>query len=539
MQPNTINQSDSLNQIVERLGSANNVLITVSKDPSVDQLAACIGLTLALNKHGKHATAVFSGKIPSTLEFLQPEMTIERNTNSLRDFIISLDKSKADKLRYKVEDEFVKIFITPYKTSIDDKDLNFTQGDFNIDLIITLGVQERSDLDAAIVAHGRIMHDAAVAALSTTTVSEVGTINWVDPNASSLCEMATDLVSAVDKEALDAQIATALLTGMVAETDRFGNEKATPHTMSASGVLMAAGASTQLVSSKLQAPPPEEQESEKTQEVETELPEVVEQTEDNKEESAEPPKANDGVIEIDHSSDDDIKIDEQGRLEAIKKLEEAQAELNGTLDTETNESPEEPKTESEGATQEESPRQYLGGETPTDEAGPKTDTEDSKIVLDPPQLGGQLTANSVPEHKQYSDSVDPMSKDSSQAPLIDRVENLSSPEPNEEPKEQTLSDLEKAVGSHHVQESEEAAVESSPPVPDPAEHLDDARAAVEQAALTNQAFRPEPLNAVGANPVNLDLGHANQPVATPSSNSQDSNNVPPPVPPPMMPPNLS
>ena len=31
---------------------------------------------------------------------------------SLRDFIVALDKSKADKLRYKVEDKFVKIFIT-------------------------------------------------------------------------------------------------------------------------------------------------------------------------------------------------------------------------------------------------------------------------------------------------------------------------------------------------------------------------------------------------------------------------------------------
>ena len=41
------------------------------------------------------------------------EKTIEKNTDSLRDFIIALDKSKADKLRYKVEDKFVKIFITP------------------------------------------------------------------------------------------------------------------------------------------------------------------------------------------------------------------------------------------------------------------------------------------------------------------------------------------------------------------------------------------------------------------------------------------
>ena len=96
-------------QIIERLKQTTNVLVTVSNNPSVDQLAACIGLTLMLNKLGKHGTAVFSGKVPSTIEFLKPEATIEKNTDSLRDFIIALDKSKADKLRYKVEDKVVKM----------------------------------------------------------------------------------------------------------------------------------------------------------------------------------------------------------------------------------------------------------------------------------------------------------------------------------------------------------------------------------------------------------------------------------------------
>src|SRR3982751_4664630 len=137
-------------QVVERLKQATNVLVTVSNNPSVDQLAACIGLTLLLNKMGKHATAVFSGQVPSTIEFLKPADTIEKNTDSLRDFIIALDKSKADKLRYKVEDNVVKIFITPYKTSLSSDDLEFSQGDFNVDVVVALGVERQEDLDEAI-----------------------------------------------------------------------------------------------------------------------------------------------------------------------------------------------------------------------------------------------------------------------------------------------------------------------------------------------------------------------------------------------------
>src|SRR3954470_24245609 len=120
-------------QLLERLKTANNILVTVSANPSVDQLASCIGLTLLLNKTGKHATAVFSGKVPSTIEFLQPEKTISKSADALRDFIISLDKAKADKLRYKVEDQFVRIYITPYKTNISEKDLVFREGDFNVE----------------------------------------------------------------------------------------------------------------------------------------------------------------------------------------------------------------------------------------------------------------------------------------------------------------------------------------------------------------------------------------------------------------------
>src|SRR5690242_3219355 len=205
--------------LAERLKQANNILVTVSSNPSVDQLAACIGVTLALNKLEKHATAVFSGAVPSTIEFLQPDKTIEKNTDSLRDFIIALDKSKADKLRYKVEDTVVKIFITPYRASISDKDLQFSQGDFNVDAVVCLGVQDQRDLDQAFTTHGRILHDATVISINLKEPSQFAALNWGDPKASSLSEMVTSLGEGFgDPKLFDTQVATALLTGIVAET---------------------------------------------------------------------------------------------------------------------------------------------------------------------------------------------------------------------------------------------------------------------------------------------------------------------------------
>ncbi|HET6864252.1 MAG TPA: hypothetical protein VFH37_03605 [Candidatus Saccharimonadales bacterium] len=245
-------------QIAERVKQANKFLVTVNSNPTVDQLAACIGLTLMLNKMGKHATAVFSGKVPSTIQFLQPDKTLQKNTDSLQDFIISLDKNKADKLRYKVEDDVVRIFITPYRTSLSEKDLVFSQGDFNVEAVVALGVNQRTQLDNAITTHGRILHDATVISVNAGVgkAPDIGQINWADPQASSLCEMLVSISEAFGTGLIDSQMATAFLTGIVAETERFSNKKTSPKVMTMSAQLMAAGANQQLISEKLAPPPP-------------------------------------------------------------------------------------------------------------------------------------------------------------------------------------------------------------------------------------------------------------------------------------------
>lgn len=254
-EPETSSTGDATNakqQIVAQINKATNILVTVSNNPSVDALSAALGLSLLLNKMDKHATAVFSGAVPPAINFLKPEKRFENKVDSLRDFIIALDKEKADRLRYKVEDEVVKIFITPYRTTITEKDLQFSQGDFHVDLIIALGVEKQSELDGAIAAHGRILHDATVVTINAAAQkSSLGTEDWQDSKASSLSEMLVGLADTLQSNLLDAQISTALLTGLVAATDRFSNDHTTPEVMTLAAKLMAAGADQQLIANNL------------------------------------------------------------------------------------------------------------------------------------------------------------------------------------------------------------------------------------------------------------------------------------------------
>lgn len=549
-------------QVIERLKQANNVLVTVNNNPNVDQLAACLGVTLLLNKIGKHATAVFSGKIPSTIEFLKPEETFEKNTDSLRDFIIALDKSKADKLRYKVEDTMVKIFITPYRSSISDKDLEFSQGDFNVDVVLALGIHDREQVDQAIMAHGRILHDAIVMSLDNQSGEGLGTINWVEERASSLSEMITSIADDLKAQSLDVQISTALLTGIVSATERFRNDKTTSITMSMSSKLMAGGANQQLIATELE-PPKQEPEQAVTElpeiEPETTVAETAdmstpvqeEQTSQEENSVSDQTESSDGEIKISHMDGlevheeeseqpevdpNEIHIDEEGQLRRAEELAEEKAKQD--------------KEAQERAAKEEQEK-------------PK---KDSRLVIQPPTLGGTLTANSRPE--QLEPSTDPMSTDDDQQPLLERKTYID---------DQTLDKIEEAV-----HQKEDGVVEPNQPkeeyptsyfnnqsvapvnIANPDEQT--ARSAVDSAinqAEADGTSQPKPQASLGATPVDLNIGHSDGaqapvkpavlstdqlsyppnlvPPVPPTTSEVTASDVdkpesPPPVPPPMVPP---
>jgi hypothetical protein len=250
-----MNDGSAKQQIVEGIKNSSNILVTVSDSPSVDELSAALGLTILLNNLDKRATAVVSGQIPPAITFLDPSKTFESTVDGLRDFIIALDKEKADHLRYKVDGDLVKIFITPYRTQLSNKDLDFSQGDYNVEFVIGIGVKDQDHMDKALSAHGRILHDATVTTISLgTDQSSLGSVDWRDAASSSYCEMLVGLAEALktDKPVLDEQISTAFLTGIVSATDRFSNDRTSSRVMTMAAQLMAAGANQQLIAAKLE-----------------------------------------------------------------------------------------------------------------------------------------------------------------------------------------------------------------------------------------------------------------------------------------------
>jgi len=523
--------------VAQRLKDATNILVTVGHDPSVDALAAALALTLILDKMEKTPTAVFSGKIPPAIEFLEPGKTFDTNVDGLRDFIIALDKEKADRLRYKVEDDVVRVFITPYKTTITEKDLTFSQGDFNVDLVIAFGVEKREDLDAAITAHGRILHDAAVITVNQLPgSSSLGEIDWSDTEASSLCEMLMSLTESLQSGLLDQPIATAILTGLVAATDRFRNEKTSPKVMTMAAQLMAAGANQQLIAEKL-----EEAETVSTGKLNAGQAPVAEQ------QAEQPKKSSDGEMKVEHETSvndgaedaADRKADEVAAEGSAEAVEEATEELKKINDAQLPpvRSDEPAAQKARSSSWRDAPTPATGGtlNATTEEAEEENRKreEDTKnhVILShdsTPTLGDQavdgavLNSTALPptepsvkdiftEFPVSADATAPTSEPA-RPPVVEPPASATGtiPQPPAEPtlkfeetplstapsavqQNPTLADLEQQV---HEQEAAEAPAEPT------VDALENARAAVD-AALGAQPFNPagQPLAGAGAQPL--------------------------------------
>lgn len=555
-------------QIVEKIKNSTNILVTVGKNPSVDALSAALSLTLMLNRLNKHATAVFSGEVPPAINFLEPNKTFENSVDSLRDFIIALDKEKADRLRYKVEDDVVRIFITPYKTIISEKDLQFSQGDFNVELIVALGVEKREDLDMAITAHGRILHDATVVSINTDgNQSTLGTIDWSEASASSLCEMLMSLSEALQSGLLDEQIATAVLTGIVANTDRFRNERTTPRVMTMAAQLMAAGANQQLIAAKLEEghelPPIEPQQS---KDGTTPLSEG--ETQKIESSSAAPAKSDDGALEIAHTPEADAAPLPDPGADALK---EAEQELAESL--EKSSSPVAAPTLSVNDLQSDlaaaaDEMNQAATETPAAEPA-QPDTTAPKIIkperswrtepVDQPEFGGTLNATTSDAEEAKRREAESHSNHqllSHDEPASDMSEDSVIPEPApiaQAPEVPPLPSFEEPEAKPLESTADEAlSFEPTPIEPDGptlaelddqtrGKAAEDARAAVD-AALSAMPFNPagQPLESSGAAPV-FEVGHNDEPASpvapapfAPADTAPDTSSAPdmmPPLPP--------
>lgn len=236
-------------QTSEAIRQAESILVTTGQHPSVDQVTAVLALTAILRKFGKQVNATITDSLPQAVQALDSSV-LERASGGNRDFVLKLDVTKAevDKLRYEVQDGKLNIYITPFKGGFAPSDVTFDYGSAKYDLIIVLGVPTRARLDRVYETSPQTFEGTPVVNIDFHRSNEsYGAVNLIEPLASSLCEMLVALSESLQSGIIDAEIATTLLMGIIASTDRFMAVHTTSKSLTVAAQMMAAGARQQAV----------------------------------------------------------------------------------------------------------------------------------------------------------------------------------------------------------------------------------------------------------------------------------------------------
>ena len=239
-------------QIIEIIKRSQHILVMPSAPVDGDSLGSALALYLVLKKIGKDVTVVCADPVPEAFQFLPTTNVISEEFSPGRDFIVTIDCSKAKlgTIRTRLEQNKVNIILTAKKGQFSAKEVSFQHGPSKYDLIITVDTADLFQL-------GRFYEDNTELFTRIPVINidhhasngSFGKINLVDIMASATTELLVPLIEELEHESgqklFDEDIATLLLAGIITDTGSFQNANTTPRSFAVSAHLVRYGARQQ------------------------------------------------------------------------------------------------------------------------------------------------------------------------------------------------------------------------------------------------------------------------------------------------------
>ncbi|NUM25606.1 MAG: hypothetical protein HUU49_03210 [Candidatus Buchananbacteria bacterium] len=242
-------------QVHETIKRSHHILIVCKKDYSADAIASALALGLVLKKQNKLVDIVCDGfSVPNNLDFLPNIKDIKPHITGLEKFIISLNlkKNAVDEFSYNIENDRLNIYVTPKAGSFHKNDVEATSSGYKYDAIFTIDAPDFDSLGNIYQNFTEFFYDTTIVNIDHSAENEqYGQINLTNPNAVAGSEIIFRLIKTIDQNLLDKDIATCLLTGMIAETKSFKTVTVTPKTLEIASQLLGLEADRDLIIKKL------------------------------------------------------------------------------------------------------------------------------------------------------------------------------------------------------------------------------------------------------------------------------------------------
>lgn len=250
-------------QIFEQIKKANNILITFNKIYNGDSVASALAFFLFLKKLDKNVDLV-AEKVNhekfilqsqnEQFSFLPAHNEIKNSLENLRKFIISLDISKADvkKIKYQIEKNLLNFIISPKNGFFTHDNITSRSGGFKYDLIIVLDTPDLESIGAIYDKDTEFFYQVPIINIDHhSNNEEFGQINYCQLTAIATSEILFTLLDNYSRELIDEDIATCLLTGMIAKTQNFKTQNITPGSLTTAAQLISIGARREDVVNRL------------------------------------------------------------------------------------------------------------------------------------------------------------------------------------------------------------------------------------------------------------------------------------------------
>jgi nanoRNase/pAp phosphatase (c-di-AMP/oligoRNAs hydrolase) len=242
-------------QVIEAFKRCTRPLVCVGVGAGVDGYASAVALAALLRKLDKAPEIVaHDGPAAKHLSFLAGIDEVKTSPDKLLQFQIELDTSRVavDELTYEKTADKLIVRLTPKAGFWEAHDVKTIASGYRFDLIITLGAPDLESVGSPMRDNPDFFYRTAIVNVDHLANNErYGAVNHVDLTATSLGEACLGLIEAIDPSLVDADLATALLTGMIAKTKGFKGPTVTPKTLEAAGRLMTRGARRDEIVAKL------------------------------------------------------------------------------------------------------------------------------------------------------------------------------------------------------------------------------------------------------------------------------------------------
>ena len=238
-----LNETQQLKQLLE---SGKHILLVLNSTQNIDSICGAVAWKKFLEKQHKRVDIIADNFVlPKNLKFMVGAEEIQPQISHLQKFILKVDVShvKIDTLSYDIKDNWLSIYLTPKQGVITKNELRTAQSGLKYDLIITVNAQDLESLGKIFFNNTDLFYKVPIINFDTHPGNEhFGQVNFVELTATSVSETIYKTMTQISQAHIDADIATALLAGMISQTRSFKTANVTPHTLNTASRLMNLGA---------------------------------------------------------------------------------------------------------------------------------------------------------------------------------------------------------------------------------------------------------------------------------------------------------